>query len=126
MYTSCYRSIHTHNLLSMVCVIPNGSYPLQVSNSLVNRVSTANKNYHKEMEMRPRISPYFELSLDNRPVIHEIETMNFFKMRGSYLLLIHWFSMCQQQDLIHFLSQRCDCKTYNSFLHISIQREHQQ
>ena len=55
---------------------------MQVSNSLVNRVSSANKNYSKEMEMRPRISPYFELSLDNRPVLHEIDTMNFFKVRG--------------------------------------------
>ncbi|XP_067943550.1 E3 ubiquitin-protein ligase TRIM9-like [Watersipora subatra] len=55
---------------------------IQVSNSLVSRVSAANKNYHKEMEMRPRVSPYFELSLDNRPTLHEIDTMNFFKMRA--------------------------------------------
>lgn len=64
-------------------------YMLQVSNGLMNRVSQANSNYNKDMEMRPRVSPFFELSLDNRAVLHEIDTMNFFKLRGNLLLPIH-------------------------------------
>ena len=52
----------------------------------MRRVSQANSDYNKEMEMRPRVSPFFELSLDNRPVLHEIGTMNFFRMRGKIVV----------------------------------------
>lgn len=56
---------------------------LQVSPGLINRVSTADINFNKEMELAPRISPEFELTLDNTPCIHTLENMNFFQMKGK-------------------------------------------
>ncbi|KAK7485027.1 hypothetical protein BaRGS_00023805, partial [Batillaria attramentaria] len=54
---------------------------LQVSPGLINRVSMADINFNKEMELAPRVSPEFELTLDNTPCIHTIENMNFFQMK---------------------------------------------
>ncbi|XP_033734829.1 E3 ubiquitin-protein ligase TRIM9-like isoform X1 [Pecten maximus] len=54
---------------------------LQVSSGLLSRVSVADQNFNKEMEFVPRISPEFELTLDNKSVLHAIQTMNFFQMK---------------------------------------------
>jgi len=56
---------------------------LQISSSLLNRVSGVDQNFFKEIELVPRVSPEFELTLDNSPVIHAIQTMNFFQMKGD-------------------------------------------
>ncbi|XP_041353036.1 E3 ubiquitin-protein ligase TRIM9-like isoform X2 [Gigantopelta aegis] len=55
---------------------------LQVSSGLIERVSHAQANFYKEMELAPRVSPEFELTLDNSPVIQAIQTMNFFQMKA--------------------------------------------
>nr|KAG5688290.1 hypothetical protein BaRGS_033950 [Batillaria attramentaria] len=57
-------------------------YFLGVSPGLINRVSMADINFNKEMELAPRVSPEFELTLDNTPCIHTIENMNFFQMKA--------------------------------------------
>ena len=41
------------------------------------------QNFFKEMDLIPRVSPEFELTLDTEPVIHSIQTMNFFQMKGK-------------------------------------------
>lgn len=41
------------------------------------------QTFFKEIKLIPRVSPEFELSLDNSPVIHAIQTMNFFQMKGE-------------------------------------------
>lgn len=51
---------------------------------MINRVSLADINFNKEMELAPRVSPEFELTLDNTPCIHTIENMNFFQMKGEF------------------------------------------
>ncbi|KAL8622909.1 hypothetical protein ACOMHN_027030 [Nucella lapillus] len=56
---------------------------LQVSPGLINRVSMADINFNKEMELAPRISPEFELTVDNTTCIHTIQNMNFFQMKVS-------------------------------------------
>ena len=56
---------------------------LQISNSLLSRVATVDQNFYKEMDLIPRVSPEFELTLDTSPVIHSIQTMNFFQMKGK-------------------------------------------
>lgn len=55
----------------------------QISSSLVNRVAAVDANFNKEMELAPRVSPEFELTLDNTSVMHAVETMNFFQMKGE-------------------------------------------
>lgn len=40
------------------------------------------------MELAPRVSPEFELTLDNTTILHAIETLNFFQMKGQSLGLI--------------------------------------
>ena len=56
---------------------------MQISNSLLSRVATVDQNFYKEMDLIPRVSPEFELTLDTSPVIHSIQTMNFFQMKGK-------------------------------------------
>ncbi|GFR71457.1 E3 ubiquitin-protein ligase TRIM9-like Protein [Elysia marginata] len=53
-----------------------------VSAGLVSRVATADANFNKEMELAPRVSPEFELTIDNTAAIHAIENMSFFQMKG--------------------------------------------
>ncbi|XP_071162888.1 E3 ubiquitin-protein ligase TRIM9-like isoform X1 [Mytilus edulis] len=55
---------------------------LQVSNGLLSRVNMANQNFNKDIELVPRVSPEFELTLDSTPVQHSIQTMNFFQMKA--------------------------------------------
>lgn len=43
----------------------------------------ANQNFNKDIELVPRVSPEFELTLDSTPVQHSIQTMNFFQMKGK-------------------------------------------
>ncbi|XP_005099658.1 E3 ubiquitin-protein ligase TRIM9 isoform X1 [Aplysia californica] len=58
---------------------------LQVSSGLVSRVATADANFNKEMELAPRVSPEFELTLDNTPAIHAIQNMSFFQMKDGII-----------------------------------------
>ena len=55
----------------------------QVSSPLVSRVATVEKCFNKEMELEPRVSPDFELSLDDHSVLRAIQTLNFFQMKGK-------------------------------------------
>ena len=36
------------------------------------------------MELEARVSPEFELTLDNTPVLHAVNTLSFFQMKGLY------------------------------------------
>ncbi|ESO94244.1 hypothetical protein LOTGIDRAFT_215734 [Lottia gigantea] len=60
----------------------NQSSFLQISSGLIYRVSEAKRNFNKEMEFAPRISPEFEMTLDNKPSLRAIENMNFFQMKA--------------------------------------------
>lgn len=55
---------------------------LQISGALINRVSTADENFNKEMELKSRISPEFELAFDNESILHAIQTMDFYQMKA--------------------------------------------
>lgn len=55
----------------------------QVSSSLLNRVSTAEKCFNKEMELEPRVSADFELTLDDHSVLRAVQMLNFFQMKGK-------------------------------------------
>ena len=58
---------------------------LQVSHSLLNRVQNLDLSFNKEMGMEPQVSPEFDLTLDNTSVMHSIQTLNFFQMKGKKL-----------------------------------------
>ncbi|XP_076463870.1 E3 ubiquitin-protein ligase TRIM9-like [Babylonia areolata] len=58
---------------------------LQVSPGLINRVSMADINFNKEMELAPRVSPEFELTVDNTPCLHAVRSMNFFQMKDGII-----------------------------------------
>ncbi|KAK6183695.1 hypothetical protein SNE40_011124 [Patella caerulea] len=63
----------------------NPSSFLQISTGLIARVAQADCNFNKEMELAPRVSPEFELTLDNTPSIRSIENMNFFQMKDGII-----------------------------------------
>ncbi|XP_056020543.1 E3 ubiquitin-protein ligase TRIM9-like [Ostrea edulis] len=60
---------------------------LQVSSGLISRVSTADQNFNKDMELTPRIATDIDLNLDSGPALHAIQTMNFFQLK------VAWFSL---------------------------------
>ncbi|XP_061173989.1 E3 ubiquitin-protein ligase TRIM9-like isoform X2 [Saccostrea echinata] len=55
---------------------------LQVSSGLISRVSTADQNFNKDMELTPRIATEIDLTLDTGPTLHAIQTMNFFQLKA--------------------------------------------
>ena len=69
---------------------------VQVSSGLVSRVATADENFNKEMELAPRVSPEFELTLDNTPAVHAIQSMSFFHLKGEFCSMfteiIYWLA----------------------------------
>jgi hypothetical protein len=66
----------------------------QVSNGLLGRVTQANQNFNKEIELKPRVSPEFELTLDSTPAQHSIQTMNFFQMKGQWNIILPDIFFC--------------------------------
>ncbi|XP_029643097.1 E3 ubiquitin-protein ligase TRIM9-like [Octopus sinensis] len=55
---------------------------LQISNALINRVSTADENFNREIELTARVSPKFELGFDNEHILQSIENMDFYEMKA--------------------------------------------
>ena len=54
-----------------------------MSHALLNRVGSVETGFNKDMEMEPRVPHEFELNLDNHAVLHAINTLNFFQMKGN-------------------------------------------
>lgn len=86
----------------------------QVSSSLISRVSTADQNFNKDMELTPRIATEFDLTLDSGPALHAIQTMNFFQLKGTAAVLSKFSNLLWRwrSDLAHYESE------YSFFLHI--------
>ena len=59
----------------------------QVSSGLIGRVTHVDHSFNREMELSPRVSSEFELTLDHKSVLHAIDTMNFSKWKVPR----HWF-----------------------------------
>ena len=55
-----------------------------MSHGLLCRVNTVESGFNKDMELEPRTPHEFELNLDNHSVLHAINTLNFFQMKGNY------------------------------------------
>ncbi|KAF5296960.1 hypothetical protein FQR65_LT10112, partial [Abscondita terminalis] len=53
---------------------------LQVGSMLINRVATTDLSWHKEWSA-PRVSPHFDLTLDDKSVLRAIEQLNFIQMK---------------------------------------------
>lgn len=77
------------------------TFKFQVSNGLLSRVNMANQNFNKDIELVPRVSPEFELTLDSTPVQHSIQTMNFFQMKGK--LGLHLYNLLFQMSVANTL-----------------------
>lgn len=52
---------------------------------LIGRVSNTDQSWHKEWTA-PRVSPHFDLTLDDKSVLRAIEQLNFIQMKRRYLL----------------------------------------
>ncbi|KAK3094014.1 hypothetical protein FSP39_022937 [Pinctada imbricata] len=77
---------------------------LQVSSGLIGRVAHVDQSFNREMELSPRVSPEFELTLDNKSVLHAIETMNFFQMKGTAALISKFSNLLWKwrSELAHY------------------------
>ena len=76
----------------------------QVSSGLIGRVTHVDQSFNREMELIPRVSPEFELTLDNKSVLHAIETMNFFQMKGTAALISKFSNLLWKwrSELAHY------------------------
>ncbi|VDK40220.1 unnamed protein product [Gongylonema pulchrum] len=64
---------------------PNPVTYLQVSSALINRATTQEFLWHKEMQTVPEADPEFVLSLDVSSLQYAIQTLEFAQLKGIYL-----------------------------------------
>ena len=64
------------------------------------------QNFYKEMELIPRVSPEFELTLDTSQVLHSIETMSFFQMKGKFVFLFSYQWRSQDAEKVTHITGR--------------------
>lgn len=50
---------------------------------LINRVANTDHSWHKEWTA-PRVSPHFDLTLDDKSVLKAIDQLNFIQMKRKY------------------------------------------
>lgn len=86
-YTDIIKSVEqlAERRFFFVCV--------QVGSMLINRVTNTDHSWHKEW-IAPRVSPHFDLTLDDKSVLRAIEQLNFIQMKrksGDRNLDIHIF-----------------------------------
>nr|CAH7741146.1 unnamed protein product [Callosobruchus chinensis] len=53
---------------------------LQVGSMLINRVASTDHSWHKEWSA-PRVSPHFDLTLDDKSVLRAVDQLNFIQMK---------------------------------------------
>lgn len=89
----------------------------QVSSSLISRVSTADQNFNKDMELTPRIATEFDLTLDSGPALHAIQTMNFFQLKGTAAVLSKFSNLLWRwrSDLAHYESEYSFFPSYSMY-----------
>lgn len=66
---------------------------------LINRVANTDHSWHKEWTA-PRVSPHFDLTLDDKSVLRAIDQLNFIQMKRKYTILdrsfiLRWLRKCQ-------------------------------
>ncbi|CAH1970199.1 unnamed protein product [Acanthoscelides obtectus] len=57
---------------------------LQVGSMLINRVASTDHSWHKEWSA-PRVSPHFDLTLDDKSVLRAIDQLNFIQMKRKFI-----------------------------------------
>lgn len=106
------------SLILFAFLININSLPFfQVSSSLISRVSTADQNFNKDMEMTPRIATEFDLTLDSGPALHAIQTMNFFQLKGTAAVLSKFSNLLWRwrSDLAHYESEYSFFPSYSFY-----------
>lgn len=82
--TCTYKLQHTTGLLQF-CIEAlketDSTAFLQVESMLINRVANVDLAWHKDLMASPRVSPEFDLTLDDKPVIRAIQQLNFIQMK---------------------------------------------
>lgn len=63
-------------------------FSLQVGAMLINRVANTDLSWHKEWTA-PRVSPHFDLTLDEKSVLRAIDQLNFIQMKRKQILLLY-------------------------------------
>lgn len=97
-----------------------------MSSGLISRVSTADQNFNKDMELTPRVATEFDLTLDSSPALHAIQTMNFFQLKGTAAVLSKFSNLLWRwrSDLAHYESEYAyilffSLFTYRVSIHVS-------
>lgn len=82
--TTCTSRLQQTTALLQFCIEAlketDSSAFLQVSSMLIGRVSNTDQSWHKEWTA-PRVSPHFDLTLDDKSVLRAIEQLNFIQMK---------------------------------------------
>lgn len=64
-----------------------GYIHFQVGSMLINRVANTDLSWHKEWTA-PRVSPHFDLTLDDKSVLRAIDQLNFIQMKRKQISFI--------------------------------------
>lgn len=82
---------------------------------LIARAANADLTWHKDISSAPRVSPEFDLTLDDKAVLRAVEQLNFIQMKRKcpakwpVPICIHWFASTyfpqrvagEQQKILH-------------------------
>lgn len=69
---------------------------------LINRVSNTDLSWHKEWTA-PRVSPHFDLTLDDKSVLRAIDQLNFIQMKRKQISFISAIKMDPRGILLSLL-----------------------
>lgn len=67
---------------------------------LINRVANTDHSWHKEWTA-PRVSPHFDLTLDDKSVLKAIDQLNFIQMKRKYFKIEEHFFIYIPLPIFH-------------------------
>jgi hypothetical protein len=66
-------------------------FVLQIGSMLIARAANADLTWHKDISSAPRVSPEFDLTLDDKAVLRTVEQLNFIQMKRKYLIISSFY-----------------------------------
>lgn len=84
---------------------------------LISRVANTDHSWHKEWTA-PRVSPHFDLTLDDKSVLRAIDQLNFIQMKREYNILYDFAAIIS--NLVHSVSLLREFDISTTIYHVRV------
>lgn len=84
---------------------------------LISRVANTDHSWHKEWTA-PRVSPHFDLTLDDKSVLRAIDQLNFIQMKREYNILYDFEAIIS--NLLHSVSLLSEFDISTTIYHVRV------